>query len=81
MVRLDEIREEAGRANRLTVCFSPFAMGAYLQDPVRGLAPMVDEIAELSDLGVDWVTVTVPGLARNEVLDRAAALADALDLS
>ena len=36
---------------------------------------------ELSELGVDWVTVTVPGLARNEVLDRAAALADALDLS
>jgi len=72
--------EEAGRVEPLTICFVPFSLGAYLQDPDSGLGALVDEVAVLSALGVDWVALSVPGLTRGEVRDRAAALAAALRL-
>ncbi len=72
--------EEAGRTEPLTICFVPFSLGAYLADPDGGLAPLVDEVAELEAMGVHWVALSVPGLARAEVRDRAAALAAALRL-
>jgi probable F420-dependent oxidoreductase len=71
---------EYGRTEPLTVCFVPFSLGAYLQDPVQGLDPLVEEVAALEALGVDWVALAVPGLTRGEVRDRAAALAAGLRL-
>jgi hypothetical protein len=82
-VRLEEARtmcEEAGRSEPLTICFVPFAAAGYLQDHERGLGPLVEEVAELESMGVDWVALSVPGLVRSEVRDRAAALAAALRL-
>ena len=78
--RLGELRAEMGREEPLTVCFAPFSGGDYQRDPESTLPAMVDEIRGLESVGVDWVTVGVPGLARSEILDRAAALAAALDL-
>ncbi|UDY36351.1 TIGR03619 family F420-dependent LLM class oxidoreductase [Dermatobacter hominis] len=78
--RARELCEAEGRTTPLTICFVPFSLQGYLRDPVGGLAPMVDEIAEMESIGVDWVALQVPGLARAEVADRAAALAQALDL-
>ena len=80
LARARELCEAEGRTAPLTICFVPFSLQGYLHDPVGGLAPMVDEIAEMEALGVDWVSLQVPGLARSEVAERAAALAQALDL-
>lgn len=79
--RLDRLLTEcdaAGRAEPLATCFVPFSLAGYLQDPVQGLAPLIDEIDDLDELGVDWVALMVPGHESAEVLDRAAALAAAL---
>ena len=50
----------------------------YLADPDGSLVPMVEEVAHLSELGVDWLALTVPGLGRSEVIERAEALSAAL---
>lgn len=73
-----DLCEETGRVAPLTICFVPFALGGYLQDPGSGLAPMVEEIADLFERGVDWFPLMVPGSSRAEVLENCAALADAL---
>ena len=78
--RARERCEEIGRTEPLTTCFVPFSMTDYLADPIGGLDPLVDEVAELESIGVDWVALQVPGLARSEVIDRAGALSDALEL-
>lgn len=77
---LDGMCEELGRANRPTVCFSPFSMGDYLVAPQSGLEPLVREVRELGELGVDWLCLTVPGDTRPEVLELAGQLAEALEL-
>ena len=76
--RLEEMCSEAGRTTRPTVCFSPLSMGDYLADPEGSLAPMVEEVAVLRSLGVDWLALTVPGLSRSEVTARAEALSAAM---
>ncbi|MCP4436287.1 MAG: TIGR03619 family F420-dependent LLM class oxidoreductase [Actinomycetia bacterium] len=76
LVRMEELCAEAERPLP-TICFSPFALGDYLRDP-DALAPMAEEAAQLWDRGVDWLALSVPGLGRSEVVERAEALADAL---
>jgi hypothetical protein len=44
------------------------------------LAPLCDEIAELAEMGVDWVSLMVPGTTRNAVIDHAGSLATELGL-
>ena len=80
LVGARELCREVGRTEPLTVCFVPFALADYHQDPDRGLAALFDEVAELEDLGVDWVALSVPGLTRAEIRDRSAELAGALGL-
>ncbi len=79
--RLDELCELEGRPDRPTICFSPFSLGQYVTNPEDSLAVLAQEVAELWDLGVDWLSLTVPGTARAEVVHRVGALADALGLS
>ena len=82
-VALGRARERCdaiGRTEPLTICFVPFSLQGYLQDPVGELDALVDEVATLVSMGVDWVALSVPGLVRSEIIDRAAALAAALDL-
>ncbi len=79
--RLDRLRTECdavGRSDTPTTCFVPFSLAGYLDDPERGLEPLVDEVDRLGELGIDWVALMVPGDERSEVLDAAAALATAL---
>jgi probable F420-dependent oxidoreductase len=71
---------DAKRTEPLTICFAPFSTPAFLADPDRGLGPLIDEISELAEVGVDWVVMSVPGLTRAEVRDRASQLAEALGL-
>ena len=81
--RLAELRslcDEAGRVDLPTVCFTPFALAGLLEDPDGPLDGLADEVAELADLGVGWITLEVPGGTRSTVLDRAARVADALGL-
>jgi probable F420-dependent oxidoreductase len=80
MRRMHELSEEAGRTAVPTTCFVPFSLPDYLSDPVGGLGRLCDEVGELSDLGVDWISAMVPGATRNEVIDHAGALAAALGL-
>lgn len=78
--RLSELCEDAGRTEPLTTCFVPFSLPDYLGDPDAGLARLVDEVDELASMGVDWVSLMVPGTTRNEVIDRAGELAAQLGL-
>jgi probable F420-dependent oxidoreductase len=81
--RIDEFRgvwAESGRGGRPTVCFSPFALSAYLQDPVGALEVLAEQAAEMYEIGVDWLALSVPGHTRAEVSERAEALADVLGL-
>lgn len=74
----DELCEQAGLRHRPTVCFGPVSVGAYMAEPERGLAPVVEEAAELFDLGVDWLAMPVPGGTRSEVIDRAQQLHESI---
>lgn len=78
LVRASELCEEVGRVQPLTVCFAPFSLGAYLQDPAANHGRLVDEVDALAGLGVDWVTLGVPGSTRREVLDLAEDLVTAV---
>lgn len=49
---LDELCERHGRPHRPTICFTPVASWA---EP----AALVDEVGELGELGVDWVSLTL----------------------
>lgn len=80
LVALREMCEEQGRTEPLEVCFVPFSLAGYLDDPVGGLGPLVEEVAALAALGVDWVALSVPGSTRSEVLERSESLADSLAL-
>ncbi len=71
-VVLDYAREHAdrvGRSEPLTVCFIPegLSMGGRPVDESR----VVESIGELAAVGVDWVTVALPGDTR---ADQRAAL-------
>jgi probable F420-dependent oxidoreductase len=76
--RLATIVEEEGRSEPLTVCFTPVSLGGYLADPDAGLAPLVEEVEQLAAMGVDWVSLAVPGLRRAEVAERAEELMQAV---
>lgn len=81
--RLSELRnvcDEAGRTDLPTVCFTPFSLSGLLSDPDGPLDALVDEVAQLVELGVGWITLEVPGGSRSAVLDRAARVAGVLGL-
>ena len=81
LARAEELCEEHGRTEPLTICFAPFGQYEYLADPVGRLDALVEEIGELRSVGVDWITLMVPGDTRTAVIDSASSLAAALDLS
>lgn len=81
--RLSELRtlcDEVGRDELPTVCFTPFSLAGLLSDPDGPLDALVDEVAQLVELGVGWITLEVPGGSRSAVLDRAARVAGSLGL-
>jgi probable F420-dependent oxidoreductase len=77
---LDERSAAAGRAERPVVCFVPFSLGAYLEDPDGHVDELADEVAHLGAIGVEWVALTAPGTSRLEVARRANDLAERLGL-
>ncbi|MBS1837001.1 MAG: TIGR03619 family F420-dependent LLM class oxidoreductase, partial [Actinobacteria bacterium] len=81
LVDCRELCDAVGRTDPLTTCFVPFSLAEYLEDPDRGVDPLVEEVSQLSSMGVDWVALSVPGTTRREVLERSAALADRLGIS
>ena len=62
------------------MCFVPFSLGAYLEDPDRHVDELADEVAHLGTIGVEWVALTAPGTSRLEVAHRATDLAERLGL-
>jgi hypothetical protein len=78
--RFGELCEEEGRAGRPVVCFSPFGLGDYLARPEEQVSRLAEEAEELFEAGVDWLALSVPGLGRSEVIERAATLAEHLGL-
>ncbi len=77
---LDDRCAAAGRAQRPVVCFVPFSLGAYLEDPDGRVDELADEVAHLGTIGVDWVALSTPGTSRLEVARRANELAERLGL-
>ena len=69
--RLDYLREQcdaAGRdSNELDICFMPSGLDMFAK-ATPDAAKVVDDIAALADLGVTWVTVTLPADNRRELL-------------
>ncbi|MFN8051199.1 MAG: TIGR03619 family F420-dependent LLM class oxidoreductase [Acidimicrobiales bacterium] len=71
---LDRLCEEHGRAERPTICFTPISTWA---EPER----LLDEVGRLGELGVDWVSVTIPDDGtgtRASWMDAVSALSSAL---
>ncbi|MEX0768504.1 MAG: TIGR03619 family F420-dependent LLM class oxidoreductase [Microthrixaceae bacterium] len=79
--QVHEMCEEAERTEALSICFVPFCLSDYLLHPTIHFTRLIDEVAELSDLGVDWLALSVPGDTRSAVLDNARELASALNLA
>jgi len=77
---LREFSNEAGRDELPTICFAPFSLAALTADPTSSCAPLSEEIGELADMGVSWITVEASGSTRTEVLDRAEEIGTALGL-
>jgi probable F420-dependent oxidoreductase len=65
---------------RPTVCFALFSLQDWARRGDSVAAQVREEAEEVFELGVDWITVSLPGLGRSEVIERAAALASVLDL-
>jgi probable F420-dependent oxidoreductase len=66
---IEELRSEAvrhGRTEPLDVCMTPF--GHPHHRPSLDPARLVDEAAELADLGVTWLAVRLPAPSRAEFL-------------
>lgn len=78
--RLTEMADAAGRREPLTTCFVPFSLAGFLDDPDAGLEPLAEEVAELAEMGVDWVALSAPGDTRGAVVESASMLAERLDL-
>lgn len=78
---LHELCAEADRTEPLSICFVPFSLANYLADPKAGLAPLVEEVEQLQELGVDWLALMVPGDTRSAVLHHAWELSAALNLA
>lgn len=68
---LDRLCEEVGRPERPTICFTPISNWA---DPVA----LADELVALRELGVDWVSLTVPPTvtSRSAWMDQVSAIAE-----
>jgi probable F420-dependent oxidoreductase len=69
--------EKIGRERPLDVCFVPFGLGMGHQDDLDP-ARFRSRIAELEEIGVTWVTLTLPARTRAELCDRIAGLGAAL---
>ncbi len=81
--RIEEFRTawaDAGREGVPAVCFGPFSMGGYMDDPRGGIAQLVEECEELYQLGVNWLTLSIPGSTRSELSENARRLSEALGL-
>ncbi len=63
--------EDAGRDEPLDICFGSFSGARYATGEASS-AELLDELGRLEDLGVNWITVTVPG-------DSVAAMVDGLE--
>ena len=73
--RAEELCAELGRSDPLTTCFVPFSLPGYLAAPDEAIGPLAEEVAQLGELGIDWVALMVPGTSRSEVVERAEQLA------
>lgn len=71
---------ESGRSGRPSVCFTPFGLPAFLQDPTTGLGQLLQESEQLHEMGVDWLALSVPGDSRAEMAAAAQRLAEGLAL-
>jgi probable F420-dependent oxidoreductase len=66
---IDELRSEAeqhGRTEPLDICMTPFSHPHFR--PALDPARLVDEAAELAELGVTWLAVRLPAASRADFL-------------
>jgi len=76
ITRLHERTEEAGRTDRLDVCFTPFSHPGHkdVVDP----AAFVAEAHELAEIGVTWLAFHLPAPSIAEFCDTVAAFGAAI---
>jgi probable F420-dependent oxidoreductase len=76
--RIADAREHAtrvGRAEPLEIVFMPLGLDMFTNAPVVA-APVVDSIKALADAGVTYVTTSVPGDTRAEVIANLTVFRD-----
>lgn len=77
-VRIGRARDyaaEVGRTAPLEIVFMPLGLDMFTNAPVEP-GPVVDSIRALAEVGVTYVTTTVPGDRRDEVLANLATFRD-----
>lgn len=77
-VRIDRARDHAadvGRTEPLEIVFMPLGLDMFTNAPVDP-APVVESIRALAAVGVTYVTTSVPGDRRDEVLANVAVFGD-----
>ena len=67
-----ESADELGRTEPLDICYSALR----LADPTVDVEKRRDQIGQLSEAGVTWLAVSVPGESRSEVLDGISAFSE-----
>jgi len=67
--------DDAGRGGPLDICFGTFAGNRYAT-AAAGAEELRDELGALTDLGVSWVTVSVPGDSVAEMVEGIARYAE-----
>lgn len=80
--RLDEFQQrcaDSEHGEQLSTCFVPWSQADFLKNPHAHRNQFCNEIAELAELGVDWLAVSCPGLSPQEVTEEAERLAQDLD--
>lgn len=76
--RLAWLHEEAAAAGRtapLDVCFMPFGWDMFEEAPAEPRR-LLDDVAELAEAGVTWLTVWLPARSRAEYAERAAVFGE-----
>ncbi|HUV11078.1 MAG TPA: TIGR03619 family F420-dependent LLM class oxidoreductase [Acidimicrobiia bacterium] len=73
--RARDYATDVGRTQPLEIVFMPLGLDMFTNAPVEA-APVVESIRALADVGVTYVTTTVPGDRRDEVLANLATFRD-----
>lgn len=69
-----ELAEEHGRTEPLDVCFVPFELSMFAAGE-PDFSALADSVGELAEVGVTWLSITLPATTRRDYLSQLDSLA------